>query len=434
MMSRPLRTPRFFLSCALAVAAVFLLCPGAHAAPLNIWHHRSRPLVVGYFPGWSQPNAEPFYVKTMITNHSVKLLDQLNYSQGSVAGGRCAVANRKNDLDTVYTHANSVNGRADNPHSPFRGYFHQLKELKLRHPHLKILISLEGAPAGFVEGAKPENRRAFVASCVDTFLRGHFAPGINEPGIFDGFDIDWESPQQNEAADFLALVAEFRRQMDALRPGLRLSIAVGDAPQMLPGTDFAALSSLVDQVGIMNYDYTGPWSDTTGFIAPLYSSPEDPGHSNSIEQSIANYQALGVPLKKMLMGLPFYGYSWNTVDDVNDGLFQSGKGVHGDKPYHFIRALAASSSVHRDPRSRAPWLFDGEIFWTYEDPVSVRYKVSYAANQHLAGIMIWELSGDTADAELLRVAHRSLRRPMVTSDVEETAADSLPASSTSPLN
>ena len=97
----------------------------------------------------------------MVTNHSVKLLDQLNYSQGSVAGGRCSVANRKNDLDTVYTRANSVNGRADNPHSPFRGYFHQLKELKLRHPNLKILISLEGAPAGFAQGAKPENRRAF---------------------------------------------------------------------------------------------------------------------------------------------------------------------------------------------------------------------------------------------------------------------------------
>jgi chitinase len=299
---------------------------------------------------------------------------------------------------------------------------------------LKILISLEGAPAGFAEGAKPQNRRAFVASCVDTFLRGHFAPGINEPGIFDGFDIDWESPQQNDAADFLALVAEFRRQMDALRPGLRLSIAVGDAPQTLPGTDFAALSSLVDQVGIMNYDYTGPWSPTTGFIAPLYSNPEDPGHSNSIEQSIANYQAMGVPVKKMLMGLPFYGYSWNTVSDVNDGLFQSGKGVHGDKPYRYIRALAASSSVHRDARSQAPWLFDGQIFWTYEDPVSVRYKVSYAARQHLAGIMIWELSGDTADAELLRVAHRSLRRPMVISDVEEAATESLPASSTSPLN
>ena len=106
---------------------------------------------------------------------------------------------------------NSVSGRADNPASPFRGYFHQLKELKKRYPHLKILISLEGNPADFAIDAKPENRRAFVASCIDTFIRGRFAPGIHEPGIFDGVDIDWESPHIEDAANFLELLEEFRR-------------------------------------------------------------------------------------------------------------------------------------------------------------------------------------------------------------------------------
>jgi chitinase len=417
----------------LALTAAFLFCPSAQATSLAFWHHRGRPLVVGYFPGWGQPAGEHFYVKTMISNRSIKLLDQINYSQGSVAGGRCSLANRKNDLDTIYTSEDSVNGRPDNPGAPFRGYFHQLKELKHRYPHLKILISLEGAPAGFIEGAQPANRRAFVASCVDTFLRGHFAPGINEPGVFDGIDIDWESPQQDEAADYLALIAEFRRQMDALRPGLRLSVALGDTPLMLPGTDFAAISALVDQVGIMNYDYTGPWSPTTGFIAPLYSNPEDPGSSESIARSIATYRAQGVPVKKMLMGLPFYGYSWTKVEEDNDGLFQSGDGVRDDKPYHYIRSLAASSSIHRDPRTRAPWLFNGDIFWTYEDPISVRYKVSYAARGHLAGIMIWELSGDTEDAELLRVAHHTLRRPMHDSFEEEAASELPPTTFNGPL-
>jgi chitinase len=390
--------------------------------------------VVGYFPGWGQTYSQPFNVKTLILNRSAKLLDQINYSQGSIAGGRCSLANRKSDLETVYTGENSVNGKPDNPSSSFRGYFHQLKELKRRYPHLKILISLEGAPSGFIEGAKPENRHAFVASCIDIFLRGHFAPGINEPGVFDGIDIDWESPQQNEAANFLALVAEFRRQMDALRPGLRLSIAVGDTPLMLPGSDFAALSRLVDQFGIMNYDYTGPWSPTTGFIAPLYSDPSDPRHSNSIRRSIANYHALGVPFRKMLMGVPFYGYGWTAVDTTHDGLFQKGTGIREDKPYHYIRALSTFSTVHRDPHSQAPWLFDGQTFWTYEDPVSIRYKVSYAADHRLAGIMIWELSGDTTDAELLRVAHRSLRKPMSSAVFEETAEESEPTPSSAPAN
>ena len=433
-MQPPFRAPRLCFFCASAAAAALLLCPGALAVRLHVRHDRPRPLVVGYFPGWGQSYAEPFNVKTIIANRSVRLLDQIDYSQGAVAGGHCSVAYPKWDLDTVYTSKNSVSGKADNPASPFRGYFHQLKELKRRYPHLKILISLEGAQEGFSEGAKPENRHAFVASCVDTFLRGHFGPGINEPGVFDGIDIDWESPKENQAADFLALVAEFRQQMDALRPGFRLSIAVGDAPQDLPGTDFAAISALVDQVGIMNYDYTGPWSPTTGFIAPLYSDPQDPNHSNSIERSIAGYQARGVPLNKMLMGLPFYGYSWTTVSSERDGLFQSGKGVRDDKPYNYIRALAASSSVHRDPHTQAPWLFDGQTFWTYEDPVSIRYKVSYAAHQRLAGVMIWELSNDTEDAELLRVAHQSLKKPLATSFMQETATDSVTAPSTTPLD
>jgi chitinase len=86
--------------------------------------------------------------------------------------------------------------------------------------------------------------------------------------------------------------------------------------------------------------------------------------------------------------------------------------MHGDQPYFSIRTFATTSSVFRDELSQAPWLFDGQNFWTYEDPVSVRYKVSYAASQHLGGVMIWELSGDTADAELLHSASHALHHPL----------------------
>jgi chitinase len=201
-------------------------------------------LLVGYFGQWSIDNDPPYYLKQLVTNGSAARLDQLNYSQASVAGGRCSIANPKADLQTFYHRKNSVNATADTPDAPFRGYFHQLKELKRRYPHLKILISLEGAATGFAADAQPEDRRAFVTSCVDIFLRGHFAPGITEPGIFDGIDVDWEYPQQQDADNFRQLLQEFRRQMDAVRPGFRLSIAVGPSPRMEPGTDFAVIASL----------------------------------------------------------------------------------------------------------------------------------------------------------------------------------------------
>jgi chitinase len=371
-------------------------------------HH----LVVGYFPQWGIYNPQPYYVKTLITNGSAARLDQINYSQGSVSGGHCSLADGNADLNTTYTAETSVSGMADDPNAPFKGYFHQLQQLKSRYPQVKILISLEGKADDFAQDAKPENRRAFVASCVDLFIRGHFAPGVARSGLFDGFDVDWESPQAEDAANFRALLEEFRRQMNAVRPGLRLAIAVGQAPEMLPGTDFAAVAPLVDQVGIMNYDYAGPWSKTTGFVAPLFPSTATASNKWSIQHSIASYKSLGIPEYKLLMGLPFYGYSWTSVASTNNGLFQPGHGDHSDQPYNYIRTLSASFAAYRDARSQAPWLYDGQTFWTFEDPVSVRYKVSYARDQHLGGVMIWELSGDTADAELLNTVYHSLRHPL----------------------
>src|SRR3954454_7049638 len=174
----------------------------------------SHPVVVGYFPQWGLYYPQPYYVKTMITNGSAARLDQINYAQGFVSGGRCSLADPNADLNASFTGANSVDGLGDDANSGFRGYFRQLFELKRRYPRLKVLISLEGKAADFAEDAKPENRRAFVASCIDIFIRGNFAPGVVQPGLFDGFDVDWESPQAADAGNFRALLEEFRQQMN----------------------------------------------------------------------------------------------------------------------------------------------------------------------------------------------------------------------------
>jgi chitinase len=393
----------------LSVAAILISC-WAHCPAQNPAVDPPHPLLVGYFPQGGLSHALPFYVKNLVVNGAANKLDQIDYSQGAVRNGHCSLADPDADLGIRFNWHNSVNGKSDSRYSRFRGYFHQIEELKHRYQHLKILISLEGQAQDFAEDAKPENRKAFVASCVDTFLRGHLAPGVYKPRLFDGIDIDWESPQGTDAPNFLALIQEFRRQMNKVRPDLLLTVAVDESPQALSGTDFAEIAPLVDQVGVMNYDYAGPWSQTTGLLAPLFSL--DPHDLHSIEKSIAAYEAAGVPPKKILMGLPFYGYSWTEVESGNGGLFQKGNSVKQDRSYSHIRSIAPNFSTYREELSQAPWLFDGRTFWTFEDPVSIRFKASYAAHEHLGGLMIWELSGDTADAELLSVAYHSLHDPL----------------------
>jgi chitinase len=395
------------------VTSMFLVAADSPAGVLLVRqrHSAGHPLLVGYFPQWGLYNEHPWLARDLVTSGAAGLLDQINYAQGFVTDGHCSVADPNADLGTTYAAYNSVNGKADSLVSGFRGYFHQLQELKRRYPHLKILISLEGRASSFADDARPENRRAFVASCVDRFLRGNLAPGIYAPDLFDGFDIDWEFPQQVDAANFRALLTEFRTQMDAVDPHARLSIAVGPAPDTLPGTDFNQIAPLVDEIGVMNYDYTGPWSPTTGFLAPLFvRAAAHPG--DSIADGMKRYEAAGVPARKLLMGIPFYGYGWTSVDSLNNGLFQTGRGVRGDRPYSYIRSLTGQFSVYRDPVSHAAWLFDGKTFWTCDDPVSVRYKASYAARKGLGGVMIWELAEDTPQADLLHDVHRALVHPL----------------------
>jgi chitinase len=374
-----------------------------------------RPLMVAYFPQWGVKSQPQYLVKNLVQSGGASRLDQVNYSQGSVAGGRCSVADPNADLQYSFKDQNSVNGKGDLSSANFRGNFHQLQELKTKYPRLKILISLEGRADAFAEDAQPQNRAAFVASCVDLFVHGHFSDGIEEPGIFDGFDVDWEYPKQQDAANYLALLREFRRQMDAVRPGFLLTVAVGSTPKMYPSIDMRDLSRLVDEIGVMTYDYAGPWSSKTGFVAPLYMPGKDSWEGDSIDTSLAEFKEAGVPASMLLVGLPFYGYGWQQVASTNHGLFQQGYAIRGDHPYWQIQSLSRNSTVYRKRRSRAPWLYDGNSFYTYDDPTSIREKAKFARHQHLGGLMVWELSGDTDDARLLKTAqfylkHRAFRR------------------------
>lgn len=366
-----------------------------------------RPVVVGYFPG--DGARKNFLVKDLVARGAAAELDQINYSQGHVAGSQCVVADPVADLSRTFSADNSVDGTADASDAPLRGNFHQLQELKKLYPNVKLLISLEGNAERFAEAAQPENRHAFVASCIETFIKGKFAEGIEGPGLFDGIDLDWEYPREVDKLNFIALLGEFRRQLNSAGPNLLLSVAMGDGRITYQHLDMRAVALYVDEVGVMNYDYSGPWSKRTGLIAPLYSSPGDPEKNNDVDSTIRGYEAMGVPPAKILLGLPFYAYSWSQVTQDNHGLFQMGEPSHTDLPYSYVVSILDKFTTYRDPKSLAPWLYDGTTFWTYDDELSIGAKLKYAKQEALAGVMIWEVSGDTSEGRLLKTISAQMK-------------------------
>jgi chitinase len=240
------------------------------------------------------------------------------------------------------------------------------------------------------------------------FVHGHFAPGVDGGTLFDGFDLDWEFPTAADTGNYLALVQEFRRQLDALHASLKLSVALAPGLGRFQGLDFKAVAGVVDQINMMNYDYNGPWSHITGILAPLYGIDGDPQRNNNIDSTFDAYVQAGVPPEKMLLGIPFYAYGWSGVADVNHGLFQAGQPIHGDHFYSYIQSIQPKSKLYRDPNSQTPWLYDGNSFWTFDDSVSIRAKLDYARQHKLGGAMVWELSNDSADAVLLKAIDAAL--------------------------
>ncbi len=371
--------------------------------------------IVGYFPQWGIYNRR-YVPLDLIRSGAMQTLTQIDYAQGNIKDDACIVADPQADLNIAFKAEDSVDGMADAPDSLLRGNFHQLALLRKRYPKLRILISLEGRRELFEHAAKPENRVAFVHSCVARFLQGHIAPGVEAPHLFDGIDVDWEYPDANHADDFYALMEEFRRQMDApedalpksrraavSQPRYTLSIASGASHKSIDPIDWARVARSVDQIGVMTYDFQGPWSHDTGFVAPLRSN--DP-RTETVASVIDAYIAAGVPPRQLLMGLPFYAYQWHNVKPgTQNGLYSKGDPVRGNLNQSTATALLAASTeakLLRDPASQAPWIYDGDNFLTFEDGASLRAKRAFARERGLGGMMIWELSGDTADSELLR--------------------------------
>ncbi len=380
---------------------------------LSLTSRAEKPVLVGYLPQWGLYQTPPWSARALVASGSARLLDQIDYSQAFIVDGRCAVADPNADFQHAYTAETSVDGTADAPNAPLKGEFHQLEELHRRYPRIRMVISIEGKPAAFADAAQPEKRAAFVASCVDMFLRGNLAPGVRAPVLFSGFDLDWEYPSNSEdGANFNALLVEFRRQLDAYKRARLLTIAVAPGLGRYPGVDWPLVARTVDRVGLMNYDYNGPWQKTTGIVAPLYAIPPVARESGNVDGTVQEYLNAGIPARKLLLGVPFYGYHWSGVKDAGaeHGLGMPGRGERGDTPYREIMGSpGAAGTLFRDPHSRAPWLFDGQSFWTFDDPASVRAKADYARAHRLGGVMMWELSGDSADGALVKALRRGLR-------------------------
>lgn len=399
--------------------------------------------VIGYFMQWGIYGRN-YRVKDIQTSGSASKVTHINYAFGNVRNNRCEVgvtqpSNESTgaggdafaDYTKSFAAGESVDGAADTWDQPLRGNWNQLKKLKAAHPGMKVLISLGGWTwsRGFASAARPENRQAFVASCIDAYIRGNLpvtdgAGGTGAAaGVFDGIDIDWEYPAAcglscgtaEETANYTALLAEFRRQLDAVRPGLLLTAAVGAGIDKIRVTEVAKYQASLDYINVMTYDFHGAFEPRTNHHSALYDSPADPSTGDvalyNSNDALQAFLDRGVPSAKLNIGIGFYGRGWTGVPNVNNGLYQSGSAAPGTyeagiEDYKVLKNFAGTS--HTDNVAKAHWKYNGTTFWSYDSPAIITEKMSYAKVQGLGGAFFWEFSGD-AQGELVNTISAGLQ-------------------------
>lgn len=367
------------------------------AAAVPAASHAAQPPIYGaYYPGGS---AERYPVSHIPADR----LTHLFYAFSTIEAGRCTVG-------------------AEAPAN-----FAALAELKKAHPHLRTLISIGGWGAGgFSDAALTEaSRKRLVDSCMALFFEKY-------AGSFDGVDIDWEFPvsggpselahRPQDRANMTRLAQAFRVELDARgrkrdQPMLlTAALAAGrlqtDGPyDPAASYDLPALAKVFDFINLMSYDMGTGFSAVSTFNAPLHEVPADPlapelRRWNNVAGAVQYYREHGVPADKLVLGVPFYGRGFKVTGDAPGGLYQAYSAPADAGDWRVIKARYLDQpgwTKHWQPQAQSPWLYNAgeKIFISYEDPRSIGLRAQFAREQGLAGVFMWELTGDDEQASLL---------------------------------
>lgn len=231
----------------------------------------------------------------------------------------------------------------------------------------------------------------------------------------DGIDIDWEYPgytphdgTPSDKVNFTLLMQEVRDSLDALQielsTSLKLTAAFGTAPDRMADIEWDKIIPLVDYVNLMSYDFFGAFSPNTNHNAPLYPPAQGDSTFNihsSVQRLINDYS---VPANMINVGVAFYGRSAKTASTPGLHVPTTGEidGVtfsldEGSPMYYNVLLQKHLFDSHWDASAKVPYLTGKgtlNTFLSYDDEKSIGLKGKYVADNNLAGVIIWEITGD----------------------------------------
>ncbi|KAH8300035.1 hypothetical protein KR044_008773 [Drosophila immigrans] len=290
------------------------------------------------------------------------------------------------------------------------GFINQAVGLKHQNPNLKVLAVVGGWNEGSIKYSSMagdwNKRQNFINSALN-LLRANG---------FDGLDLDWEYPNQrggnwNDRSNFVTLLRELK---EAFAPyGYELGIAVGAGESIASSSyEIANIAQQVNFINVMTYDFAMASDGQTGFNAPQWA----------IENSINYWIGQGAPANKLVLGVGTYGRSFQLSDPSQNWPGAPCRGVGGAGSYTGEGGYLGYNEICQnnwhtvfDNNNAAPYAFSGDQWVSYDNVLSVQWKMDFALSKNLAGAMVWSLETDDyrglcgESYPLLKTINRKLR-------------------------
>jgi spore germination protein YaaH len=121
---------------------------------------------------------------------------------------------------------------------------------------------------------------------------------------YDGFDLDLEGIDPADRAAYSSFVTDLAAALHDHRKLLTLAVPAKERDTIsgwAGAFDYAALGAQADLVTVMAYEYNGPFSGP-GSVAPF-----------DWVARVTAFASRQIPIGRLLLGLAFYGYDWNTT-------------------------------------------------------------------------------------------------------------------------
>uniref|UniRef100_A0A0L8IBQ1 GH18 domain-containing protein n=2 Tax=Octopus bimaculoides TaxID=37653 RepID=A0A0L8IBQ1_OCTBM len=291
-----------------------------------------------YFTNWSQYRDQPAKFKP--ANIGTHLCTHISY----------AFATLKNGLVT--------NFEIDDISHPWKkGMFEEVNDIKQTNPQLKTYLAI----GGWNLGSKPFSAAVLTVGTrkvlIDSAIR------LARLYKFDGIEIDWEYPAgrgspPEDKGRFTSLISELKQAVTSeafvsQKPQLGLAAAVAAGRSKIDaGYEISTISSYLDFINLMTYDFHGAWEKNTGHNSPLVRRGDETGEYIfwNLEDAAEYWLSKGAPAHKMNIGIPVYGRTFTLASPNIHGVGApiSGPGVAGmfTKTDGFIAYYEVNDSYH----------------------------------------------------------------------------------------